>query len=93
MDIFTEIETLVGFIDTDSGGIVITDMLWDVPANGQKRFSVDLELEKTRIPIKAIRTEGGKRRLILEIDEGINLLSSVQQETVEVVDLPDKEEK
>jgi len=91
MDIFTEKEMLIGFVDTDSGGVLIADMLWDMPSSTQKHLSLDLEQEKTRIPIKAVRTEDGRRRLIIEIDEAMSLFKP--KETVEVTDLPPPAEK
>jgi hypothetical protein len=83
MDTFTEGETIIGYVDTDSGGVLIADMTWDVPKNTQKRVALDLDMENTRIPVKAVLVDG-RRRLILELDEAVNTLQV--KETVDVID-------
>lgn len=91
MDDFQEDEKVVGHFDTDSGGILITDMVWDIPQASQQRFSEDLDLSNVRIPIKAVLLDG-KRRLILELDEAVSTLPP-PQEVVKVVDKKEEVEE
>ena len=88
MDIFEDEEKVIGHVETDSGGVLITDLVWDAPATHQKRVKIDLELGRVKIPVKAVRVDG-KRRLIIEIDEGVDYISP--KETVIVNDLPEPE--
>jgi len=81
---FTETETTVGYVDTDSGGILITDLVWDQPNTSQKKVAEDLELGRVRIPIKAV-LRGNKRQLIIELDDVTTLEEG--GDTVPIVDL------
>lgn len=82
MSDFQDKEEIVGYVDTDSGGILIADMIWDLPEATQKRVAMDLDMSNVRIPVKAVLHEG-KRRLFLELDEAVSTLQT--QEVVEVV--------
>jgi len=76
---------IVGYVDTDSGGLLITDSLWasSLPGVSQRRFERDLEIPEQRIPIKAFR-KGSKRYLLIELDEGITL--TAKSDLVDVED-------
>jgi len=67
--IFTEREKIVGYIGTDSGGIMLTDALWEteLPATTLDRMAVDLGIQPGRIPVIA-GMRNGKRFLIIDID-------------------------
>lgn len=86
MDIFQDEEKIVGYVETDSGGILIADLVWDVPVAHQERVKLDLELGRAKIPVKTVRVNG-KRRLIIELDEAVSYVSI--NETVVVNDLPE----
>jgi len=76
---------IIGYVDTDSGGLLITDSLWvsNLPEVSQKRFERDLDIPEQRIPIKAFR-KGTKRYLLIEIDEGVTL--TTKSDLVDVED-------
>jgi len=84
-------EALVGYVETDSGGIVIADGVWgdEFPTVSQDRVHLNLNLEKGRIPVFGF-SKGGKRYLLLSLDdtEAIPAIEGI----VDVTDLP-KEEK
>lgn len=86
IDVFKEdIEQLIGYVDTDSGGLLITDMIWDMPKTSPKRTCLDLKLGQVRIPVKTV-IKDGKRRLIIEIDEALD-----RTEDQDVVEVEEKE--
>ena len=91
--IFSEDEPeIVAYVDTDSGGLLITDSLWSdrLPEVTQKRFDRDLNLPGQRIPIKAFQ-RGGKRYLLIELDSGTSTIEKADVVTVEKED--EEEEK
>ncbi len=69
---FKETETTVGYVETDSGGILITDLLWDHPSTSQQKIAEDLDLGRVKIPIKAV-LRNNKRQIIIELDDAILL--------------------
>jgi hypothetical protein len=72
IDFFKEQEQLVGYVDTNSGGLLITDMIWSTHKTAHEQIILDLEgLDQVRIPVKSV-IQGGKRRLIIEIDEALD---------------------
>jgi len=78
---FKETETSVGFVETDSGGILITDLVWDHPNTSQQKVAEDLDLGRVRIPVKAV-LRNNKRQLIIELDDAVAL--EVGNDTVKI---------
>lgn len=66
---FTENEKVIGVIDVNSGGIMITDAVWKsaLPLTSDQSVALDLELPPGKIPVIATM-KGGKRLLILDLD-------------------------
>lgn len=84
-------ETLVGHVETDSGGIIIADGLWgdEFPSVSQDRVNLDLNLGKCKIPVYGF-SRNGKRYLLLALDDA-EALPPIEG-TVPVTDLPAKDE-
>jgi len=84
-------ESLVGYVETDSGGIVIADGIWgdEFPTVSQDRVHLNLNLEKGRIPVYGF-SKGGKRYLLLALDDAESIPAI--EGLVSVTDLPEKEE-
>ncbi len=83
---FPSKETIVGYIDTDSGGILLTDAVWEstLPRTSHKYTSVDLgEALPSRIPVYA-KLVNGRRFIIIDIDAATN--TRVESDFVEVND-------
>lgn len=84
-NLFTAEETLAGYLETDTGTILMTDGLWEntLPLTAQNRLTLDLGIERCRIPVYAmLRNE--KRFLILGIDDALIPVNDV--ETVDTED-------
>lgn len=66
---FTDNEKVIGVIDVNSGGIMITDVVWKsaLPLTSDQSVALDLELPQGKIPVIAVM-RGGKRLLILDLD-------------------------
>ena len=66
---FTDNEKVIGVIDVNSGGIMITDAVWKsaLPLTSDQSVALDLELPPGKIPVIATM-KGGKRLLILDLD-------------------------
>jgi hypothetical protein len=62
-------EIIVGHVETDSGGLLLTDAIWEsaLPPTTLDRISIDLELPAGKIPVIA-GMRNGKRFLIIDID-------------------------
>ena len=82
--VFAEKMTLVGHIDTDSGGLLLTDSLWaeQLPNVAQRKFNRDMGIKSQRIPVYTT-TQGGKRYLLIGLDEGESLIKNKETVTVE----------
>lgn len=93
--LFTEEEKLAGYIETDTGTILVSDGLWEdrLPLSSQSRLTLDLGIERCRIPAYAVlRNE--KRYLILSIDDAILASSDVENvETEGQVIIPKSEDE
>lgn len=83
-------ETLVGHVETDSGGIIIADGLWgdEFPSVSQDRVNLNLELGKCRIPVYGFM-KNGRRYLLLALDDAEPLPPI--EGVVAVTDLPPKD--
>lgn len=66
---FTDNEKVIGVIDVNSGGIMITDVVWKsaLPLTSDQSVALDLDLPQGKIPVIAVM-RGGKRLLILDLD-------------------------
>jgi hypothetical protein len=93
--IFKNNETLIGYIETDSGTLLLTDGTWEdnIPKNTQEKIKINLELESCKIPVIALQ-KSGKRFLILAIDSNITTeeIAEVVQ-TFDPVKLPEETNK
>jgi hypothetical protein len=80
-------ETLVGYVETDSGGIIIADGLWgdEFPSVSQDRVNLNFNLGKCKIPVYGFMKDG-RRYLLLALDDA-EALPPIEG-TVEVTDLP-----
>ena len=91
-------ETIIGYVDTDSGGLLITDAAWEsaLPRATHKHTAIDFgDIPSCRIPVYA-KLVGGRRFVIIDIDAAQDL--KVDTDTVAIdspADLPppDEEEK
>jgi hypothetical protein len=66
---FTDNEKVIGVIDVNSGGIMITDVVWKsaLPLTSDQSVALDLDLPQGKVPVIAVM-RGGKRLLILDLD-------------------------
>ena len=89
-------DSLVGYVETDSGSILITDGVWDktvIPLNTQQRVSLDLGLDRCRIPVHRV-TLGGKKFLMIALDDAAPLTEGEDKiETEDPVKLPEGEKE
>ena len=63
-------ETIIGYVDTDSGGLLITDAAWEsaLPRATHKHTAIDFgDIPSCRIPVYA-KLVGGRRFVIIDID-------------------------
>lgn len=83
-------ETLIGYVETDSGGVIIADGLWgdEFPSVSQDRVTMNFNLGKCKIPVFGF-TKDGRRYLLLALDDAKPLPPI--EGTVEVTDLPPKD--
>lgn len=91
-DIFTEKEKVIGYIETDSGSLLITDGIWDniINASPRNKVTVDLGVDRVRLPVIATK-QNDRRFLLIPIDEG-EIISEDDSDTV-TVDEPVETEK
>ena len=66
-------EKLVGYLETDTGTILLTDGIWndDIPSADQQRVYLNLGTPQIRIPVFGV-IRNNKRYLIIDIDRSIN---------------------
>jgi hypothetical protein len=88
---FTEKEKVVGVIDINSGGILVTDAVWAsaLPVTTDSSLTLDLGIPAGKLPVLALM-RGGKRLLIIDVD-GMWKNTSIA-ESVEVENPLSKEE-
>jgi len=81
--LFTEEGNIIGYVATDSGGLLLVDGIWrSVVPKSKDQMTLELDgPSRQRIPVRALRKDG-KRFLILAIDEGQEL--GIPKETVEI---------
>lgn len=81
-DIFTERENTIGYLETDSGTLLITDGIWEtlINVNPRNKISVDLGVDRVRVPVIATR-QNGRRFILIPVD----LAEPITKETEEVV--------
>lgn len=87
---FTNREQLIGYVETDSGGLVIADGIWgdEFPSVSQERICVNLGILKGKVPVYAV-SRNGKRYLLLALDAAVQL--PALEGLVNVTDLPVEE--
>ena len=91
---FTENETHIGYIETDSGTLLLADGIWgpSMPLVDQKALVVDTETERTKFPVYSIM-RGGQRFLLIALDNNtINTPITAESDRVEVTDALTDEE-
>lgn len=83
---FTNKEEVVGFIETHSGSVVLVDGIVEPDINLSPRsyVSLDLHLDKKRIPVVAVK-QNGRRFLLLPLDAA----GPIQNNTNDKVDTED----
>jgi hypothetical protein len=66
---FTETEQRIGYIETDSGTLLLADGIWSssMPPVEQQAMIVDTETERTKFPVYAVM-RGGQRFLLIALD-------------------------
>ncbi len=92
---FTEAQNVVGYIETHSGSIVMADGIVesDIALSPKAIVSLDLKLDRKRIPVVAT-IQGGRRYLLIPLDlaEDIPNPSPDTVDTEDPVEVP-KEKK
>lgn len=92
---FTEKQTIIGHVETHSGSVALLDGIIEselqLPSNAF--VSVDVNLDKKRIPVIATR-QGGRRYLLLDLDaaEDIQPLRIEKVDTEEPAETSEKED-
>jgi len=83
---FTEEQEVVGYVTTDTGGILIADSVVesDIAIPSKNVVSLDLQMDKRRIPIVATR-QGDQRFLLIPLEQAVPI-TSPQKETVDTED-------
>jgi hypothetical protein len=94
MDIFfSNVEKLLGYVETDSGSVLLTDGLWEkeLPNNSQERLALDLGIEQSKIPVYGILLRE-KRYLLISLDDAVS--TRFNEEHIDTEDpVPEEEEK
>ena len=69
-DIFTSKENIVGYVETDSGTLLITDGIWDdrIKVSARNKVYVDLGMDRVRIPVIATK-QNGRKFLLIPLDQ------------------------
>lgn len=69
-DIFTEKENIIGYVETDSGTLLITDGIWDdrIKVSARNKVSVDLGMDRVRVPVIATK-QNGRKFLLIPLDQ------------------------
>lgn len=91
---FTETEQHIGYIETDSGTLLVTDGIWSpaMPSVDQKSLIIDTETERTKFPVYTVM-RGGQRFLLIALDTNtINTPITADDDRV-TVDEPLSEEE
>lgn len=91
---FTEKEEHIGYIETDSGTLLLADGIWgpSMPLVDQKALIVDTETERTKFPVYSIM-RGGQRFLLIALDShAVNTPITSENDRVEVTDALTDEE-
>jgi len=94
-NLFTEEGKLIGYVDTQTGGLLIADGIWEdqLPRVDEKRISLDFALpESGSIPVYGALV-GGKRVLLINIDDIEPFAHTDEVETEDEVDLPEPEKE
>lgn len=95
-EIFTEKETIVGYVESDSGSLLIADGIWEInlrEISRRNKIVIDIERDKVRIPIIATR-QNNRRFLLIPIDSA-ELINHAVTDKVDVDDqviLPEVED-
>jgi len=92
LNLFGDTEKLAGYIETDSGSILLTDGVWEtaLPQNSQERLALDLGVESGKIPVYGIILKE-KRYLLIALDDII--VTRVETENVETEDKVEEHEE
>lgn len=94
-DLFPDKEAVIGHIETNSGGILLTDGGWedDLPLTTQESLALDLNIESSaKIPVFAFR-KNNKRFLVLAIDDAVEAsFVGVAVEVTDKVEEPKEDE-
>jgi hypothetical protein len=83
---FTESEQHIGYIETDSGTLLLADGIWcsSMPSVDQQALVVDTEIERTKFPVYAIM-RGGQRFLLIALDTNtVNTPITTENDHVDV---------
>lgn len=84
--LFTETEQHIGYIETDSGTLLLADGIWgsSMPPIDQQALIVDTEVERTKFPVYAVM-RGGQRFLLIALDSNtINVPITSENDHVDV---------
>lgn len=87
-------EQLVGYLETDTGTILLTDGIWnsDIPSADQKRVYLNLGVQQIRIPVYGV-IRNQRRYLILDVDAAVSNKRGNKKGLVSVedIDIPEGE--
>lgn len=91
---FTETEQHVGYIETDSGTLLLADGIWgaSMPPLTQQSLLVDTETERTKFPVYTI-LRGGQRFLLIALDTNTVSTPITNDDARVTVDQPLTEEE
>src|SRR5574343_1302157 len=69
---FTENEQHIGYIETDSGTLLLADGIWAnaMPTVDQQALLIDTEVERAKFPVYSV-TRGGQRFLLIALDTDV----------------------
>lgn len=88
---FTDKEEVIGYVETHSGSIVFVDGIVEPDINLSPRsyVSLDLHLDKQKVPIVAVK-QSGRRFLLIPLDAAVPIQNNTNDkvETEDRVEIP-----
>ena len=86
---FTENEQRIGYIETDSGTLLLADGIWSstMPTVDQQALCIDTETERAKFPVYAIM-RSGQRFLLIALDKEVENNRITNNDDRVVVDEP-----
>ena len=93
---FTEQEEVVGYVETHSGSLILADGIVEseIRLSHKSMVSLDLGMDKKRLPVIATR-QGGRRFLLIPLEAAtpIEEIADDKVDTENQIEIPEKKEE